>query len=307
MKRSTRLGERGVTDRVTARRRSDGDHPRPHGTAPARVQAATRHRPGPQPADGSVTGMRAQSLTGAVTGDCPEADPAGSPAVSGPSADDRGRCRAGRARCVFTALSRRRHSMCRRRLRADGAPPTPRRTSPSALPGGSESPTTSSTGLSGTPRDTPEEPAETGDRRRHGDRPGLYRSPEEWARRGLLRVLAGSLIIRWKRLERVAGPQQDPKQSQARVGGTRKPLGAGRRGPLTARDRAEQPPMPAMCGRRRAWTRVLMYLACGWAACSDDSHGGHARAHHQETDHPVVTALEPRSTWRWCYVHRRTL
>jgi hypothetical protein len=27
----------------------------------------------------------------------------------------------------------------------------------------------------------------------------------------------------------------------------------------------------------------------------------------QETDHSVVAALEARSTWRWCYVHRRTV
>ncbi|GAA2314589.1 UBP-type zinc finger domain-containing protein [Nonomuraea roseoviolacea subsp. roseoviolacea] len=57
----------------------------------------------------------------------------------------------------------------------------------------------------------------------------------------------------------------------------------------------------------RPWTRLLMCLTCGWVACSDKSHGGHARAHYQETDHPVAAALEPRSAWRWCYVHRRTV
>ncbi|WP_081898725.1 UBP-type zinc finger domain-containing protein [Herbidospora cretacea] len=57
----------------------------------------------------------------------------------------------------------------------------------------------------------------------------------------------------------------------------------------------------------RQWARLLVCLTCGWVACSDDSQGGHARAHYQETDHPVVAALEPGSTWRWCYVHRRTV
>ncbi|MGW2214114.1 UBP-type zinc finger domain-containing protein [Nonomuraea sp. NPDC001684] len=57
----------------------------------------------------------------------------------------------------------------------------------------------------------------------------------------------------------------------------------------------------------QTWTRLLACLTCGWIACSDDSQGGHAKAHYQETDHPVAAALGPRSTWRWCYVHRRTV
>ncbi|MGP3962266.1 UBP-type zinc finger domain-containing protein [Nonomuraea sp. 3N208] len=55
------------------------------------------------------------------------------------------------------------------------------------------------------------------------------------------------------------------------------------------------------------WQRLLMCLTCGWVACSDDSPGGHAREHYWETDHPVVSALEPGSAWRWCYVHGRTV
>ncbi|GAA4513126.1 UBP-type zinc finger domain-containing protein [Nonomuraea ferruginea] len=57
----------------------------------------------------------------------------------------------------------------------------------------------------------------------------------------------------------------------------------------------------------QSWTWLLVCLSCGWVACSDDSRGGHAKAHYQETDHPVVAALEPSSTWRWCYVHRRNV
>ncbi|TMR95682.1 UBP-type zinc finger domain-containing protein [Nonomuraea basaltis] len=55
------------------------------------------------------------------------------------------------------------------------------------------------------------------------------------------------------------------------------------------------------------WKRLLACLTCGWVACSDDSPGGHAKSHYQETDHPVVTSLEPGSTWRWCYVHERSV
>ncbi|MEV4579993.1 UBP-type zinc finger domain-containing protein [Nonomuraea jabiensis] len=57
----------------------------------------------------------------------------------------------------------------------------------------------------------------------------------------------------------------------------------------------------------RTWARLLVCLTCGWVACSDDARGGHAKAHYRETDHPVVAALDPGSTWRWCYVHRRTV
>ncbi|QYC41767.1 Zn-finger in ubiquitin-hydrolases and other protein [Nonomuraea coxensis DSM 45129] len=57
----------------------------------------------------------------------------------------------------------------------------------------------------------------------------------------------------------------------------------------------------------QTWTRLLVCLTCGRVACSDDSRGGHARDHYEETDHPVVAALDRRSTWRWCYVHRRTV
>ncbi|MEU8247832.1 UBP-type zinc finger domain-containing protein [Nonomuraea sp. NPDC048916] len=55
------------------------------------------------------------------------------------------------------------------------------------------------------------------------------------------------------------------------------------------------------------WTRLLVCLTCGWVACSDDSPGGHARRHYEETDHPVVAELEPGKAWRWCYVHERTV
>ncbi|WP_424534288.1 UBP-type zinc finger domain-containing protein [Sphaerisporangium viridialbum] len=55
------------------------------------------------------------------------------------------------------------------------------------------------------------------------------------------------------------------------------------------------------------WTRLLACLTCGWVACSDDSPGKHAWEHYQETDHPVVAALEPDPAWRWCYVHERTV
>jgi len=56
-------------------------------------------------------------------------------------------------------------------------------------------------------------------------------------------------------------------------------------------------------GDRRAPLAVC--LTCGWVACSDSSPVQHARAHYQETDHPLAARLEPGSRWRWCYVHQR--
>jgi uncharacterized UBP type Zn finger protein len=50
---------------------------------------------------------------------------------------------------------------------------------------------------------------------------------------------------------------------------------------------------------------LLVCLTCGWVACSDDSPNQHAKAHYEETDHPLAADLEPTSRWRWCYVHQR--
>jgi uncharacterized UBP type Zn finger protein len=70
-----------------------------------------------------------------------------------------------------------------------------------------------------------------------------------------------------------------------------------------------QPPAPACAGcvaRGADWAGLLVCLACGWVACSDESPNQHARGHYQETDHPVATTYEP-SDWRWCYVHQRVV
>jgi uncharacterized UBP type Zn finger protein len=50
---------------------------------------------------------------------------------------------------------------------------------------------------------------------------------------------------------------------------------------------------------------LAVCLTCGWVACYGNSSGQHARAHYQETDHPLARSVEPGSRWRWCYVHQR--
>ncbi|MFC7219440.1 UBP-type zinc finger domain-containing protein [Streptomyces polyrhachis] len=62
------------------------------------------------------------------------------------------------------------------------------------------------------------------------------------------------------------------------------------------------------CRRQGAdWVALLVCLTCGWVACSDDSPNQHAKAHYEETDHPLVRALEPGARTRWCYVHQRAV
>jgi uncharacterized UBP type Zn finger protein len=50
---------------------------------------------------------------------------------------------------------------------------------------------------------------------------------------------------------------------------------------------------------------LVVCLTCGWVACPDDSPHHHAKAHYEETNHPVITRLQPGTPWRWCYVHQR--
>jgi uncharacterized UBP type Zn finger protein len=49
----------------------------------------------------------------------------------------------------------------------------------------------------------------------------------------------------------------------------------------------------------------MVCLNCGRVTCSGDSSNQHAKAHYEETDHPVASHLAPGSRWRWCYVHQR--
>jgi uncharacterized UBP type Zn finger protein len=55
------------------------------------------------------------------------------------------------------------------------------------------------------------------------------------------------------------------------------------------------------------WIELWLCLSCGWVACSNDSPNQHAKAHYEETDHPVAVPLRPSPTVRWCYVHQRAV
>jgi uncharacterized UBP type Zn finger protein len=55
------------------------------------------------------------------------------------------------------------------------------------------------------------------------------------------------------------------------------------------------------------WVELWLCLSCGWVACSNDSPNQHAKAHYEETDHPVAVPLRPHPGPGWCYVHQRAV
>jgi uncharacterized UBP type Zn finger protein len=57
----------------------------------------------------------------------------------------------------------------------------------------------------------------------------------------------------------------------------------------------------------QGWLALWLCLSCGWVACSDDSPNQHAKAHYEETDHPIAVPLRPQPGPRWCYVHQRAV
>ena len=57
----------------------------------------------------------------------------------------------------------------------------------------------------------------------------------------------------------------------------------------------------------KGWVELWLCLSCGWVACSDDSPNQHAKAHYEETDHPVAAPLQDDAGPRWCYVHQRAV
>jgi len=55
------------------------------------------------------------------------------------------------------------------------------------------------------------------------------------------------------------------------------------------------------------WVELWLCLSCGWVACSNSSPNQHAKAHYEETDHPVAGPLHDDASPRWCYVHERAI
>lgn len=50
------------------------------------------------------------------------------------------------------------------------------------------------------------------------------------------------------------------------------------------------------------WVHLRICLGCGAVGCCDSSPGRHARAHHEDTEHPLAASLEPGETWAYCFL-----
>lgn len=49
------------------------------------------------------------------------------------------------------------------------------------------------------------------------------------------------------------------------------------------------------------WPALRMCLTCGHVGCCDTSRNTHARAHYQETSHPLIRSIHLGEAWIWCY------
>lgn len=49
------------------------------------------------------------------------------------------------------------------------------------------------------------------------------------------------------------------------------------------------------------WVHLRLCRTCGHVGCCDDSPLRHARAHFDETEHPIIEGYDPPEGWGWCY------
>ncbi|WP_017579165.1 cation:proton antiporter domain-containing protein [Nocardiopsis valliformis] len=58
---------------------------------------------------------------------------------------------------------------------------------------------------------------------------------------------------------------------------------------------------------RHEWADLRLCAGCGFVGCCDNSPGAHARAHAEDSGHPIVTSVEPGESWGWCYLDSVTI
>ncbi len=56
-----------------------------------------------------------------------------------------------------------------------------------------------------------------------------------------------------------------------------------------------------------SWVHLRICLTCGAVGCCDSSPGQHARGHHEQSDHPLVTSGEPGESWAYCFLDATTI
>jgi len=52
------------------------------------------------------------------------------------------------------------------------------------------------------------------------------------------------------------------------------------------------------------WVELRVCLTCGHVGCCDSSKNKHARAHFNETKHPIIKAFKSFGEWKWCYIDK---
>jgi uncharacterized UBP type Zn finger protein len=50
------------------------------------------------------------------------------------------------------------------------------------------------------------------------------------------------------------------------------------------------------------WVHLRVCRSCGRVGCCDSSPGRHASAHARESEHPIITSLQPGEDWSYCFV-----
>ena len=50
------------------------------------------------------------------------------------------------------------------------------------------------------------------------------------------------------------------------------------------------------------WVQLRVCKTCGYVGCCDSSKNRHARAHSEQTGHPIIGPARAEG-WLWCYPH----
>lgn len=50
------------------------------------------------------------------------------------------------------------------------------------------------------------------------------------------------------------------------------------------------------------WVHLRVCRTCGHVGCCDESEYRHARAHWNSSDHPIISSMEPREVWTYCFI-----
>lgn len=58
---------------------------------------------------------------------------------------------------------------------------------------------------------------------------------------------------------------------------------------------------PECVAKGDSWVQLRICMICGHVGCCDSSKNRHARAHYENTRHPIIKTIEAGPDWAWCY------